>query len=93
MISPPLPSDAYRCYALSSQPSEESHVLCYSGKSQQINISAKLFVFLSPSTHAPQWMTMLFFAILVGIIFYRLDDKEYNPQTVISDRYVHGYTL
>ena len=38
--------------------------------------------------HTLQWMTMLFFALLVGIIFYKLDDKEYNPQTVISDRYI-----
>lgn len=34
-------------------------------------------------------MTALFFALLVGIIFFRLNEKEYNSQTVISDRYIH----
>ena len=32
-------------------------------------------------------MILLFFSLLIGTIFFGLDDKEYNPQTVISDRY------
>ena len=75
--------DAYRWYTLSSQPPKEPYVLCYPSRSS--NICVKLFIFLS-LLHV-QWMTLLFFALLVGIIFFKLDDKEYNPQTVISDRY------
>jgi TM2 domain-containing membrane protein YozV len=34
-----------------------------------------------------QWVILIFFSLLIGTIFFGLDDKEYNPQTVISDRY------
>jgi hypothetical protein len=32
-------------------------------------------------------VTTFVFSLLVGIIFFGLDEKEYNPQTVVSDRY------
>ena len=31
---------------------------------------------------------MVIFALLVGVLFFRLNEKEYNPQTVISNRYL-----
>ena len=33
-----------------------------------------------------QWITKMIFALLFGVIYFRLNEKDYNPQTVITDR-------
>ncbi len=39
-----------------------------------------------------QVLTMVIFALIVGLIYLRLDDKDVNVRTVISDRYTHTHT-
>ena len=33
---------------------------------------------------------MMIFAVIVGFIYFRLDEKEVNVRTVVMDRCVHG---
>ncbi len=35
---------------------------------------------------------MIIFALIVGLIYLRLDEKDVNVRTVISDRYTHTHT-
>ncbi len=36
--------------------------------------------------HYLQIMTMIIFALLVGLLYFRLDTKQFNNRTVINDR-------
>ena len=40
-----------------------------------------------------QIVIMIVFALIVGIVYLRLDQKEVNLQTVVSDRYIAMYII
>ena len=40
-----------------------------------------------------QVLTMVIFALIVGLIYLRLDEKDVNVRTVVTDRYTHTHTL